>query len=66
MYLLYMVGFICIFKDSLITIQMGKCSHMLTVMVLHNLFIYVHIFKLQFFIVSIITVSSVKSLLVNY
>lgn len=45
MCLLYMVGFPFIFI-VFNTIKIGKCNHMLSVMVLHDLFIYVPIFKL--------------------
>lgn len=65
MYLLYMVGFLCIFM-VFNTIKIGKCSHMLSVTVLHDLLIYVPIFRLQVFIVLMIVESSVKTLLVNY
>lgn len=65
MYLLYMVGFLCIFI-VFSTIKIGKCSHMLSVMVLRDLFIYVPIFRLQVFIVLMILESSVKTSLVNY
>lgn len=65
MYLLYMVGFLCIFIVCNTT-KIGKCSHMLSAMVLHDLFIYVLFFRLQVFIVLMILESSVKALLVNY
>lgn len=65
MYLLYMVGFLFIFI-VFNTIKIGKCRHMLSVTVLHDLLIYVPIFRLQVFIVLMILESSVKTLLVNY
>lgn len=65
MYLLYMVGFLCIF----IVVNAIKIESMclnFPVTVLHDLFIYVSIFRLQVFIVLRILESSAKTLLVNY